>query len=137
MREMLTETEPQPISICWKTPESDSDFIPAYDYLTLFASPGKADNITDRLQEVERIVYRLPLTILRAAGLNPLHNYDRGVQNIIRRAGSKKEILMPILVTSRDNTRIHVADGYEAISASYWINKDRAIPAVITKWDSE
>lgn len=134
---MIAETEPQLITICWKIPKSDNDFLAAYDYLTLFASPGKADNITDRLQEVERIVYRLPLTILRAAGLNPLHNTDCGVQDIIRRSGSKEEILAPLLVNSRDNNRIHLTDGYEAISAAYWLHKDRPLPCVITEWDWE
>lgn len=126
-----------PKSIPWGEFPAQHNFDNAYEYLSLLCLPEKAQEITDRLWESKTIYYRRPDDILRAAGLIPLHQTDLRVQNAIRKIHSKKEIAPAILVISTRNQRIHIADGYHRICASYYLAEGAKVPCIVAEWETD
>ena len=134
---MNVEIEPQIDAINWTEDIPETNFNSAVQYLALLTSLNKSLEITDRLRDYDYVRYQFPGTILRATGLNPLQVTDKAVQNALRAIGSKETIPYPLLVQSRRQERIHVVDGYEAISAAHYLHPERNIPCIIVPWDYE
>jgi hypothetical protein len=128
---------PEALTINWTEDIPDESFNSATQYLALLTSLNKAIEIADRLREYEYVRYQPSGTILRAAGLCALRDTDILVQNKIREIGSKSSIPYPLLVQSRRGDKVHLVDGYEAVSAAYHLAPERSVPCIIVPWDYE
>jgi hypothetical protein len=124
-------------TINWWSEIPESSFTAATQYLGLLTSLNKALEITDRLRDADFVRYQQSGAILRAAGLLPLQGDDKLVQQVMRAIDSKEHIPYPLLVQTRRQENIHIADGYAVISAAYHLNPERNIPAIIAPWDYE
>lgn len=128
---------PDENTINWTENIPEENFNSAIQYLALLTSLNKAVEISDRLRDFDYVRYQPPGTILRAAGLFPLHADDKLIQKKLREIGSKENIPYPLLVQSRRQDRVHLVDGHETVSAAYFLNPERHVPCVIVPWDYE
>ena len=128
---------PDKDTINWTEDIPNENFNSAVQYLALLTSLNKAIEISDRLKDFDYVRYQPPGVVLRAAGLFPLHATINSVQKTIRDINSKAPIPFPLLVQSRRQEKVHIVDGYESISAAYYLNSERNIPCIIAPWDYE
>lgn len=123
--------------MAWKQIPDEHNYENAYEYLSLLYLPKNAHYAVDRLKDVQTVLYRRPMHILRAAALNLLHNTDLAVQNILRQIHSNEELAPALLVISPKRDRIHIADGYHRICAAHYYAAGLKVPCVIAEWDSD
>lgn len=128
---------PELNSISWTENIPNDSYNSAIQYLALLTSLNKATEIADRLIDFDYVRYQPPGTILRAAGLFPLRMTDKQMQKIMRNINSKIALPYPLLVQSRRQDRVHLVDGYGAVTAAYTTDPERNIPCVIAPWDYE
>jgi hypothetical protein len=126
-----------PKTIQWSEFPEQHNFDSAYEYLSLLNLPNKAQEIVDRFWDDSFVLYRRPDDILRAAGLNIAPQTNLRVQNTLQKIHSKTPISPVLLVASRRNDRIHIADGYHRICAAYYLHEGAKVPCVITAWETD
>lgn len=127
---------PQRVGINWDKNPEIQNYLEAFQYLKLLTSLEKSREIVDRLKDQTEVLYRQPLTILRAAGLFHLRATELAMQEKLREINSNVPQRPVLLVNSEKNQKLHIVDGYETVCAVYHHDRSRFIPCIVTSWDS-
>lgn len=113
----------------WKNEPDDHDYPAARDYLSLVATPGRAEALAKAL-EAAPLVRRKAKDLLRASRLALLGETNVHVGEDLAKV-HKGEKLSPVLLVCGDfsaDVPLVVADGYHRICASYHLDENADIP---------
>jgi hypothetical protein len=124
-------------AVAWKTEPEEHDYPAAASYLSLLADPDSVAKIVDALRSAP-VVHQKAKDILRASQLPLLDRTDPHVAADLKKV-SKGRDLSPVLLVRGDlatDRRMHIADGYHRVCASYHVDENTDIPCRIAGLDS-
>lgn len=126
---------PDSQTISWMSYPQMHAFKRAQDYLKLITSLEKAVELMERLQENYELRYCRPGEILRAAALFPPVFPSDEFNKVIRDINSKVHFDPILLVRDEKNRRLHIADGFQVVTAAYFLDREATVPCHVTAWD--
>ena len=119
-------------SVKWLPKPQDHDYQAAEDYLSLIMSPEKAADWRQKLAAAQDdITYRKAKDILRASQLDLLDEKNKHVASDLAKVSDGKALSPILLLRGDDGRPLVIADGYNRVCASYWVDENTDIPCVL------
>ena len=118
----------------WLDVPEEHDFQAAEDYLSLVMSPTDAAYLRGELAEARTLTHRKAKDILRASGLALLPADSKHVAADLAKvkAGQALSPVLLVRLLRKGRTQpLIIADGYHRVCASYWLDENEDIPAVL------
>jgi hypothetical protein len=116
--------------IKWRTEPQKQDYVGAESYLTLHFEPEAAKKIVQTLQSA-KISEFAAKDIFRASELPLLPDRDSHVESDRAKIIMGEEMTPILLVRSKSNGKVTIADGYHRLCAVYMFDEDAQIPCQI------
>ena len=116
--------------IKWRIEPQKQDYVAAESYLSLQFEPEAAKKIVQTLQPA-KISEFAAKDIFRASELPLLPDRDSHVEKDRAKIIMGEELTPILLVRSKNNGKIIIADGYHRLCAVYMFDEDAQIPCQI------
>ena len=121
-----------PQTVTWLPMPERHDYQAAEDYLSLIMSPGRAAEYRRKLSEAkDDITHRKAKDILRASQLDLLDEKNKHVASDLAKVSSGKSLSPILLIRGDDDHPLIIADGYQRVCASYWVDENTDIPCLL------
>jgi hypothetical protein len=114
----------------WRSAPQKQDYTAAESYLSLQFEPEAAKKIVQNLQAAEMAEFAAK-DIFRASELPLLPDRDSHVEKDRAKIITGGEMTPILLVRSKSNGKIIIADGYHRLCAVYGFDEDASIPCKI------
>ena len=118
------------IEIKWLADPEDHDYPAAASYLSLLYDEASAEKYVDQLRKAPMSKFKAK-DIFRASGLSLLGISNSHVEHDREKVLAGQSLSPLLLVRSKNNQAVVIADGYHRMCAVYSFDEDALIPCKI------
>ena len=118
------------MEIKWLNEPEEHDYPAAESYLSLVCDEETAAKIVQKLRRAPTMHFKAK-DIFRASGLSLLGVSNSHVEKDRKKISTGKELSPLLLVRSREQAKVIIADGYHRLCSVYSFNEDAVIPCKI------